>query len=130
MSAASALVRRAASSTIGSLFAAQAKFFPQRIAIEDASTQLTYAAPNTLVSFGLRSFALQFEDDRNQFLLPGYATLQFAARQRLRKSLWATAAIENLLDREYLTGIPTPTAPTIGGPILWRAGLRWDGPIR
>ncbi len=94
------------------------------------NAQLTYAAPNTLVSFGLRSFALQFEDDRNQFLLPGYATLQFAARQRLRRSLWATAAIENLLDREYLTGIPTPTAPTIGGPILWRAGLRWDGPIR
>jgi outer membrane cobalamin receptor len=78
----------------------------------------------------LRSFSLQFEDDRNQFLLPGYATLQLAARQRLRRSLWATVSIENLLDREYLTGIPTPTAPTIGAPIQWRAGLRWDGPIR
>ena len=75
-------------------------------------------------------FALQFEDDRNQFLLPGYATLQFAARQRLRGSLWASAAIENVLDREYLTGIPTPHRAHYRGPDLWRAGLRWDGPIR
>jgi outer membrane cobalamin receptor len=94
------------------------------------NAQLTYSSSDRLVSFGLRSFSLQFEDDRNQFLLPGYATLQFAARQRLRRSLWVTASIENLLDRTYLTGIPTPTAPTIGAPMLWRAGLRWDGPIR
>ena len=82
------------------------------------NAQLTYAAPNTLVSFGLRSFSLQFEDDRNQFLLPGYATLQFAARQRLRRSLWATAGNRKSARSEYLTGIPTPTAPTIGAPIL------------
>jgi outer membrane receptor protein involved in Fe transport len=94
------------------------------------NAQLTYAQSDRLISFGLRSFSLQFEDDRNQFLLPGYATLQLAARQRLRRSLWATVSIENLLNREYLTGIPTPTAPTIGAPIQWRAGLRWDGPIR
>ena len=50
MSAASALVRRAASSTIGSLFAAQARFCPQRIAIEDASTRLTYAALDDAVN--------------------------------------------------------------------------------
>ena len=45
------------------------------------------------------------------------ATLLFSSLRGndLRRSLWATAAIENLLDREYLTGIPTPTAPTIGG---------------
>ncbi len=44
MSAASALVRRAASSTIGSLFAAQARLFPERIAVEDGPTPLSYAA--------------------------------------------------------------------------------------
>jgi outer membrane receptor protein involved in Fe transport len=93
-----------------------------------ANAQLTYAADNTLVSGGLRSFGLQFEDDRNQFILPGFATLQLSARQRLKRSLWATLAIENLLDREFLTGF-SPT-PLIGAPLLWRAGLRWDGPIR
>ena len=38
------LARRAASSSIGSLFAAQARFFPERIAIEDGARRFTYAA--------------------------------------------------------------------------------------
>jgi outer membrane receptor protein involved in Fe transport len=99
-----------------------------QVAKHAANAQLTYVAENTLVSGGLRSFGLQFEDDRNQFILPGFATLQLSARQRLKRSLWATLAIENLLDREFLTGF-SPT-PLIGAPLLWRAGLRWDGPIR
>jgi len=94
------------------------------------NAQLTYSRMNTLVSGGLRSYSLQFEDDRNQLVLPGYASLQFTARQRLKRSLWAILNIENLLDREFFTGLPTPTVPTIGAPLLWRAGLRWDGPIR
>lgn len=63
MSNASALVRRAASSTIGSLFAAQARLFPHRIAIEDQSTRLTYAAldntvnraAQTMMRFGVKA---------------------------------------------------------------------------
>ena len=94
------------------------------------NAQLTYAAADTLASVGFRSYSLQYEDDRNQFKLPGYGSLQFSARQRLKNSLWATVSLENALDHVYLTGIPTPTAPTIGAPRLWRAGLRWDGPIR
>jgi acyl-CoA synthetase (AMP-forming)/AMP-acid ligase II len=47
---ASALARRAASSTIGSLFAAQARLFPQRLAIEDDATRLTYAALDDAVN--------------------------------------------------------------------------------
>jgi outer membrane cobalamin receptor len=92
------------------------------------NAQLTYSTANTLVSGGLRSFSLQFEDDRNQFVLPGYSSLQLSARQRVTRSLWATLAVENLLDREFLTGF-SPT-PLIGAPLLWRAGLRWDGPLR
>jgi outer membrane receptor protein involved in Fe transport len=92
------------------------------------NAQLTFFRNDTLISGGLRSYALQFEDDRNQFVLPGYAVVQLTARQRLRRSLWATLAVENLLDREYLTGF-SPT-PLIGAPLLWRAGLRWDGPVR
>ena len=92
------------------------------------NAQLTYSTGDTLISGGLRSFSLQFEDDRNQFVLPGYSSLQLSGRQRLTRSLWATLAIENLLNREYLTGF-SPT-PLIGAPLLWRAGLRWDGPLK
>lgn len=91
------------------------------------NAQLTYSTANTLVSGGLRSYAMQFEDDRNQFKLPGYASLQFSGRQRITRSLWATLNIENALGREFLTGF-TPV-PLIGAPRLWRGGLRWDGPI-
>lgn len=92
------------------------------------NAQLTYSNSNTLASIALRSYSLQFEDDRNQFKLPGYASLQFSGRQRLTRSLWATLAIENILNREFLTGF-TPV-PLIGAPFLWRGGLRWDGPLR
>jgi fatty-acyl-CoA synthase len=50
MTTSAALVRRAASSTIGSLFAAQARLFPQRIAVEDDTTRLTYAALDDAVN--------------------------------------------------------------------------------
>lgn len=90
------------------------------------NVQLRYATPDSLASIGLRSYSLQFEDDRNQFKLPGYASLQVSARQRLKGPVWAMLNIENALDRFYLTGIPTPTAPTIGAPRLWRAGVRVD----
>ena len=66
------------------------------------NAQLTYVRPDTLASVGLRSYSLQFEDDRNQFKLPGYASLQISARQRLKRSLWATLSLENVLDKEYL----------------------------
>lgn len=88
------------------------------------NAQATYVSDDTLVSLGLRSYSLQFEDDRNLFKLPGYASLQLSARRRLHQSLWATFALENALDREFWVGYTT--FPTIGAPRLWRAGLRWD----
>lgn len=92
------------------------------------SALVGYERHGTLASLGVRSYAAQFEDERNQFLLPGYATVQIVLMQRLVKGLSASLALENLLDRQYLTGF-SPT-PTIGAPRLWRAGLRWDGRIR
>lgn len=92
------------------------------------SAQLSFENGGTLASMGVRSYAAQFEDERNQFLLPGFATLQLVVRQRLAKGLSAVLAFENMLDREYLTGF-SPT-PTIGAPRLWRAGLRWEGRLR
>lgn len=88
---------------------------------------LTYSNDSTLVSFGVRSFGLQFDDDLNQYTLPGYASLQLAAQQKLTHNLYAQAAIENLLDRQFLVA-NTPT-PNTGAPRLWRIGLRWNGSI-
>jgi outer membrane cobalamin receptor len=92
---------------------------------QQGTAQLAYSARSTLVSFGIRAFGLQFDDDLNQFRLPGYAALQLAAEQHLTKSLSAVAAIENLLDRTYLVAL-TPF-PNTGEPRLWRVGLRWSG---
>jgi outer membrane receptor protein involved in Fe transport len=89
------------------------------------SAQLSYARNGTLLSAALRSYSSQFDDDLNQFLLAGFTTVQFAARQRLGRGVSAMLAIENLLDRTYYVAF-TPT-PSIGAPRLWRAGLRWEG---
>ena len=89
------------------------------------SGQFIFQQGGTLASFGVRSYAAQFDDDLNQFLLPGFATLQFVARQKIRAGLSAVAEFENLLDRRFFTGF-SPT-PAIGAPRLWRAGIRWQG---
>jgi outer membrane cobalamin receptor len=91
------------------------------------SAQLVYQRGGTTASAGIRSFSSQFDDDRNQFLLPGFATVQLYVQRRLAKNLAALLEFENLLDRQYLTAF-SPT-PAIGTPRLWRAGLRWDGSL-
>ncbi len=88
------------------------------------SAEILYQHKRTFASLSVRSYSYQFDDDLNQFRLPGFATVQLAVDQRLTKTLSARAAIENLFDRQYYTGF-TPT-PTIGEPRLWRVGLRWS----
>jgi outer membrane receptor protein involved in Fe transport len=87
------------------------------------SGQVTYRHNRTLVSASIRSYSYQFDDDRNQFILPGFASVGFVAHQQLSGPLAATASFENLLNHQYLTAF-TPT-PTIGTPRLWRVGLVW-----
>ena len=91
------------------------------------SAQATWYGPKTLVTLSLRTSALQFEDDRNAQLLPGFALLQLTARQELGHGLKATLAIENMANRRILTGF-TPF-PQTGAPLLFRVGLRWEGRI-
>jgi len=88
------------------------------------SAQLTWSRASTLVSAGVRAYSLQFDDDLNQFRLPGYSTLQFYARQRLGKGVSATAAFDNLLDYPYV--VANSGYPNIGEPRMWRVGMRWD----
>ena len=95
-----------------------------QIAKHQGTAQLSWVHGKTLVTGGFRTVGLQFEDDRNSLLLPGFAVLQVVARQELKAGVSLTAALENLTNREFLTGL-TP-APQIGAPRLWRVGLRWD----
>jgi outer membrane cobalamin receptor len=95
---------------------------------QQGTAQLTYSADKTLISFGLRAYGLQFDDDLNQFLLPGYAAIGASAQQRITRRLSAIASVENLLDRQYLVAL-TPS-PNTGQPRLWHVGLRWSGSLR
>jgi outer membrane receptor protein involved in Fe transport len=92
------------------------------------SARVGYQHGGTLISAGVLGYGLQFDDERNQFLLPGFATVQVFALRHIVSNLSAIAEVSNALDRQYVVGL-TPT-PTIGAPRLWRAGLRWDGRVR
>ena len=94
---------------------------------QQGTGQLSYSTGGTLFSFGVRAFGLQFDDDLNQFLLPGFAALNATAQQHLTKNFSAMASIENLLDRSYLVAL-TPN-PNTGEPRLWQLGIRWNGSI-
>ena len=94
---------------------------------QQGTAALTFAAKGTSITGGLRSYGLQFDDDQNQFKLPGFTALQLAATQHIVSNLSAIAQVDNLLDRSYLVAL-TPT-PNTGSPRLWRLGLRWSGPV-
>ncbi len=88
------------------------------------SAMLIYSKRGTLLSAGVRAYSLQFDDDLNQFILPGFATAQATVRQRVTKHLSGSFAVENMLGRQFLT-VFSPT-PGIGAPRLVRVGLRWN----
>ncbi len=88
------------------------------------SATLTWTQGRGALSGGLRASSLQFEDDLNTYILPGFAVWHLSAMLRLTRPLSATFAVENAFNREYLAGY-TPT-PMLAAPRLWRAGLRFD----
>jgi outer membrane receptor protein involved in Fe transport len=90
--------------------------------------QIIFSAGKTLIAGGIRSYSLVFDDDLNEFKLPGYAALQISAQQRLTDRLTAIVSVDNLLDRTYLVAL-TPY-PNTGSPRLWRVGVRWSGSIK
>jgi outer membrane receptor protein involved in Fe transport len=92
---------------------------------QQGTAQLTYTHSSTLLMFGLRAYGLQFDDDLNQFLLPGFASLSASAEQKIGHGVSVLASVDNLLDRTYLVAL-TPN-PNTGAPLLWRLGLRWAG---
>jgi outer membrane receptor protein involved in Fe transport len=88
------------------------------------TAQVTYQRQGTLLSAGVRSFTYQFDDDLNQFKLPGYTTAQFVARQKISRAVSTEFTLENALNRVFYTAF-TPT-PNVGAPRLVRVGLRLD----
>jgi outer membrane cobalamin receptor len=95
---------------------------------QQATAQMTFSAKSTRISGGLRVFSLIFDDDLNQFLMPGFASVGVSAEQRLTSGLSAVVSVDNLLDRTYLVAL-TPN-PNIGQPQMWRVGLKWSGRLR
>lgn len=95
-----------------------------QVSRHQGSAQLTYAKGRTLASAGIRSYSGQFDDDLNQFLLPGFASVQLALEERIAHHVSATVEVDNLLDHEYYSAF-TPT-PQTGEPRMWRVGLRWS----
>jgi outer membrane receptor protein involved in Fe transport len=75
------------------------------------------------VEAALRWTSEQFEDDRNQLRLPGYAVLDVQVTRSLTSGWDLFVAAENLLDRQYLVGLQGGVA-TLGQPLFLRAGLR------
>lgn len=90
------------------------------------SALLTWSRGRSLVSGGLRASSLQFEDDLNTFILPGFAVWQLSASHHLGGPVSATFAVENAFNRAYFAGY-TPTS-MLAAPRLWRAGLRFSRP--
>ncbi len=91
------------------------------------SAQVVYSRNGATASLGVRTSAYQFDDDLNQFRLPGYAVVELLARQRVAASLSLEFAMDNALGRQFYTAF-TPT-PNIGQPRLWRVGVIWDGAL-
>jgi outer membrane receptor protein involved in Fe transport len=85
------------------------------------SATIAWSSKETSVAGGLRSSSLQFEDDRNQFVLPGFAVWHLTVRQRVGNWLGLECAFENAFNRSVLAGY-SPT-PMLASPRMVRAGL-------
>jgi outer membrane cobalamin receptor len=94
-----------------------------QVAKQQGSAQLVYERHATLLAAGLRASGLQFEDDLNSYLLPGYAVWSCTARQRLPRGFSLNLQVENMTNRVIVAGYSP--APLVGAPRLIRAGLRW-----
>jgi outer membrane receptor protein involved in Fe transport len=75
-----------------------------------------------VVQTQIRSFASQFEDDRNTLRLRSATLVDVSATRSLARGVGVFAAVENLFDIEYDTG-RTPIR-TVGIPLTVHAGVR------
>ncbi|MDR3718499.1 MAG: TonB-dependent receptor [Bryobacteraceae bacterium] len=97
-----------------------------QVAKQQGTAQLIYDSGANLLEAGVRASGLQFEDDLNAYLLPGYAVWHLTARRTLPRGFSLNLQVENLMNREVVAGY-SPT-PLVGAPRLIRAGVRWTLP--
>jgi iron complex outermembrane receptor protein len=76
------------------------------------------------LAFQIRWAATQYEDDRNELRLPGYAVIDARISHALGKQWEALLAVENLLGREYLVG-RQPGLDLLGQPRFVRVGIAY-----
>jgi outer membrane receptor protein involved in Fe transport len=82
-----------------------------------------YSRPETAtISAQLRAASSQFDDDRNQFPLKGFYTLDIYASRRITDNIAVFAAVENAFDRRIEAG-RTPVL-TLASPRTARLGVR------
>lgn len=98
--------------------ALEGKRLPQ-VPRQQATAQVTWR--NAGVQ--LRWSARQYDDDRNELPLRGYAIADLFASHPLSRSVDLTVAIENALNRQVEVSA-TPVV-TLGQPRAWRIGLRY-----
>jgi outer membrane receptor protein involved in Fe transport len=75
------------------------------------------------VELAVRWTSEQFEDDRNQLRLPGFAVVDLSLSRAVASGWEVFVAAENLLDRRYLAGLQGGVA-TLGQPFFVRGGVR------
>jgi outer membrane receptor protein involved in Fe transport len=89
------------------------------------TVQARYQKPSfATVALQGRYVGRQFDDDRNQFPLDAYFTVDAFASHRVNRTVEIFAAAENLFNQRYMVG-RTPMI-SLGPPLLARIGLRFD----
>jgi outer membrane receptor protein involved in Fe transport len=94
------------------------------------TVQVTYANPRVVtVAFDVQAIGRQFDDDRNERVVPGesepglprYTLVSFSISRAVTPNVEAFLAAQNIFDEEYIVG----TFPTlVGPPRLVSAGVR------
>lgn len=95
-----------------------------QVAKQQGTAQVSWRRASTMLTGGFRVNSLAFEDDRNQFVLPGFLTWHASGSQQLWAGLSAIFALENAFNREYLAG--AGVVPLLAAPRLMRLGVRYD----
>jgi outer membrane receptor protein involved in Fe transport len=93
------------------------------------TSELRYWNPSRLMlTLQGRFVGLQFDDDQNRLPLGSFRTMNLLLARNFYRGLQGFVAIENVLNTRYAVG-RTPV-PTLGPPILFRVGIKFDYPAR
>ena len=93
------------------------------------TSELRYWNPSRLMlTLQGRFIGLQFDDDQNSLPLGNFGIMNLLLARDFFRGVQGFLAVENLLNSRYAVG-RTPV-PTLGPPILFRVGIKFDYPSR